>query len=96
MLCILLFISSSAAAAESLKHGIGKETQEYCSVYPKKTVNSVLAMGIKSILVIGWQRFCEPTRLRIAYCPSEFCDLWTPLPDKLSAEDRSYAFMHFT
>ena len=28
------------------------------------------SLGIKGIIV--WQRFCEPARLRIAYCPSVF------------------------
>ena len=67
--------------------------------------------------LIVWQRFCEPARLRIAYCPwvrssvvivlfpHIFCGSenrtwcppntlqihyrYSPLPDKLSAEDRS-------
>ncbi len=72
--------------------------------------------GVWRPCIFVWQRFCEPARLRIAYClwvrlyvcvpclvrhGSENLSRWpldtlqihyqySPLPDKLSAEDRSF------
>ncbi len=80
---------------------------------------------IPCVCIFVWQRFCEPARLRIAYCPHLTCltthvnrnltndlsicprtekisnlapPLWffldppLSLPDKLSAEDRSFLY----